>query len=78
MTFLPADSEDGQIIYLLHFLGDFFGIACWHFFLHLELVVPFFGFFWHCMLTFLLDLELPVTFFEICVHFLTFLSNRAL
>ena len=41
MTFWPADSEDGQIFI---FLGDFFGIACWHI-LAFELPMAFFEIF---------------------------------
>ena len=32
MTFLPADSEGGQNIYLWIFFSVFFGTACWHLF----------------------------------------------
>ena len=61
MTFLPADSEGGQNIYLWHF----FGIARWHFFGIWNWSWHFFGiclgfffaFFWH--------LELPVAFFGV-------------
>ena len=64
VTFLPADCEDGQIFICGIFWA--FGIGGG----------IFWGCFGHCMLAFLWNL--PMALFEICVHFLTFLSNRAL